>query len=156
MSRVLGIDYSTKAIDLVFLDESSDAARWHSIPLARGTAGIRQIRHAYSWARELEEVYLVAIEDPMSVGRSAAKVLGRVDGAILSSIPERISSDQVWRLRPDEWRMACGLAGNCPKSDVAGWALERFPIISLWPQDAVDALAMAWAARDINAKAIAA
>lgn len=156
MSYVLGIDYSTKAIDLVFLDESAEACRWHSIPLARGIAGIRQVRHAYAWARELEDVYLVAIEDPYSAGRTAAKTLGRVDGAILSSLPSRIASEHVWRLRPDEWRMACGLPGNAPKRDVAEWAKRFGSQVELWPQDAVDALAMAYAAREINARAVAA
>lgn len=157
MSTVCGCDFSTKAIDLVYLDESTDLARWHSLPLERGIAGTRQIRHAYAWARELEDAYLVAIEDPFSAGRTAAKQLGRVCGAILASLPVSVPDEHVWLLRPDEWRMACGLAGNASKADVAAWARERFgEQVAIYSQDAVDALCVAYAAREINARAVAA
>ena len=150
MSAVLGIDYSTKAVDLVFLDENEDSARWHSIPLERGFDGIRKIRHAYAWQRELEDVYLVVLEDPMSAGRTAAKQLGRVSGAIGTCLPVETV---CWLLRPDEWRMACGLPGNGSKAQVASWAASRFDC-EMWSQDALDALAMAWAGREMIRRAV--
>ena len=155
---MLGVDFSSRAVDLVYLDESTDCARWHSIPLERGVAGTRQIRSAYAWAAELESVYLVAIEDPFSAGRTAAKQLGRVCGAIIASLPPSVPDEHVWLMRPDEWRMACGMAGNATKAQVAVWARERFAIdgLDMWPQDAIDALCVAYAAREINAKAVAA
>lgn len=157
MPSVLGCDYSTKAVDLVFLDEDTDAARWHSLPLPKGIAGLRHIRHSYAWAAELEDVYLVAIEDPFSAGRTAAKKLGRVCGAIVASLPSSVPDELIWWLRPDEWRMAIGLPGNGSKAQVAEWARERFAEqVELYSQDAVDALAMAVAAREINARAVAA
>lgn len=158
MSSVLGIDYSTRAIDLVYLDESTDAARWHRIPLEKGIAGIRQIRGGYAWAAELEDVYLVAIEDPMSVGMTQAKVLGRICGAVTAALPR---SHEVWLMRPDEWRMACGMKGNASKAAVYEFAIlmgqeggseDWFRL----PQDACDAFCIAYAARSINAKAVAA
>lgn len=156
MSSVLGIDYSTKAIDLVYLDETSDAARWHRIPLETGIAGIRKMRHAYAWAAELEDVYLVAVEDPMSVSMTSAKKLGRVCGAVMACIPQSL---EVWLMRPDEWRMACGMAGNASKAAVMEFALLMGQEAGTedWfrlPQDACDAYCMAYAAREINAKAI--
>jgi hypothetical protein len=151
MSRVCGIDLSTRSVDLVFLHETENAARWHSIPLERGIAGVRSIRRAYSWQAELEDVYLVAIEDPFSAGRTQAKQLGRVAGAILSSIPANL---EVWMMRPDEWRMACGMAGNASKRAVADWVRERMPEVEMWSQDAADAYCIAYAAREINARAV--
>ena len=155
MPSVLGIDYSSRAVDLVFLDESTDTARWHSIPLERGVAGARSVRQKYAWGSALDDVYLVAVEDPMSAGLTVAKQLGRVCGAILSSLPWTLSDDLVWMLQPSEWKLACGLSGNASKQDVARWALERFDC-GMWSQDALDAVCMAHAARDINARALAA
>lgn len=63
MSRTLGIDCSTKAVDLVFLDEDSQTARWHSIPLPKGIAGLRTIRWTYSWAAELEREGYIAVTE---------------------------------------------------------------------------------------------
>jgi hypothetical protein len=104
-------------------------------------------------------VYLVAIEDPFSAGRTAAKQLGRIAGAILASLPASVPDDLVWTLRPDEWRLANGLSGNAPKSMVASWARERFmdlDWLDMASQDALDALAIASAAREMNARAVAA
>jgi Holliday junction resolvasome RuvABC endonuclease subunit len=158
MPSVLGIDARTRSVDLVFLDENVDAARWHSLPLEKGIAGLRQIRRTYAWAEKLEDVYLVAIEDPFSAGKTQAKQLGRVCGAIVASLPTSIDNDAVWWMRPDEWRMACGLAGNASKADAAEWARATFPggDIGIYSQDAIDALGVAYAARAINARAIAA
>jgi Holliday junction resolvasome RuvABC endonuclease subunit len=153
--RTLGIDYSSRAVDLCFLDADTLDAHWHSLPLERGIAGLRQIRYAYSWASELEDVYLVAIEDPMSAGRTSAKQLGRVCGAIVAALPRSVPTEHVWTLRPDEWRMAIGLPGNGSKAQVAAWAHDMFGVqVELYSQDAVDALAMAFAAREINARAL--
>lgn len=165
MSSVLGIDYSTRGIDLVYLDESTDAARWHHIPLSKGIAGLRQIRHTYAWGAELEDVYLVAIEDAFSAGRAQAKHLGRVAGAVVASLPLSIADEHVWVMRPDEWRMACGMKGSAGKDEVMRWAHENLGArgwlidaadLLTWGQDACDAYCIAYAAREINAKAVAA
>lgn len=160
MRRVLGIDYSSRSVDLVYLDETTDAARWHSIPLPLGVvAGARAVREEYAWSANLEEVYLIAIEDAYSAGRVTAKGLGRVCGAILASLPSTFPREHVWIMRPDEWKLTCGLSGKARKLQVAEWARERFAAIDgieLWSQDALDALCIAYAAREINAKAVAA
>ena len=157
--NVLGIDFASAAIDLVYLDENEDVARWHRIPLEAGWTSSRKIRHAYAWRSELEGagVYLVALEQPMGQERNTIAALSRIQGAILGALP--LSLD-VWLLPPAEWKLGIGMKGNASTQkgkpgagELVEWALDHGAGVG-WPIDACAALAMAYTAREINAKAI--
>lgn len=156
--NVLGIDFSSSAIDLVYLQEDADIARWHRIPLEPGWQGVRKIRHSYAWAGELEGagVYLVALEQPMSSFRNSIAALNRIQGGILCSLPLELD---VWLLAPGEWHAGIGLGRNVStqkdpgRAALVSWALPHGADES-WPVDACAALAMAHTARGINERAV--
>lgn len=159
MSAVLGIDFASAAIDLVFLDETEDVARWHRIPLEPGWTSSRMMRHKYAWGSELEHagVYLVALEQPMMQQRNSIAALSRIQGAILASLPPEVA---VWLLAPAEWKLGIGMKGNASTQlgkpgafALLGWALQHGAEQD-WPTDACAALAMAYTAREINQHAI--
>lgn len=158
MSAVLGCDFASAAIDLVYLDETEDRARWHRIPLEPGWQSARKMRHVYAWGSELADVYLAAIEQPLSMQRNSIAALNRVQGAILASLPLELD---VWLLAPREWKAGIGLKQNVStqpgKPGALGlrlWALKH-GADEEWPLDACAALAMAYTAREINQRAIA-
>lgn len=152
MSAVVGIDLSSRAIDLVHLDENHDEAAWLSVPLDAGNAWdrTRQIPERMPASSWWDTVYLCAIEKPFGPSRLAQSVLMRAQGAILAAIPQRI---QVWEVTPDEWKHHLGI----PRTEKPDWT--RFAVSlhdHTWPQDARDALGVALYARDTNAAALAA
>lgn len=159
-SHVLGIDFSTKALDLVFLSENTDEPRWVRVALS-GTWKAARDASQFDWARELEEagVYLLAIEQPYGAGQTSIAALHRVQGAILASLPLNFDDDQIWLMHPSEWKAAAGLKGNAStqkepgRSQLLQWACS-VGAGEDWPVDAAAALAMAWTAREINAEAI--
>ncbi|MDW8339736.1 MAG: hypothetical protein RMM28_11415, partial [Thermoleophilia bacterium] len=149
----------------------TDAARWHHLPLPAGAVrSARELRRAYAWAAETEDVYLIAIEDPYSPRYGTAKRLATVAGAILASIPDAFADELIWLLRPDEWRLACGLPGNASKEHArlfceskrlaaaqrrAGGPVSAGAVqVGDWPQDACDAFCLAWAAREMNRRGL--
>lgn len=150
MSSVVGIDFSSFAIDLVKLDETEDAASWTHVKLDGGGAWDRT-RHLplfmpkASW---WDDVYLCAIEAPMGF---KSQVLYRVQGALLSTIPQAV---WTWEVRLHEWKGALGL------KPAAKPAWSHFPGMQLdangneWAQDVLDALGVAKYARDTNQKAL--
>lgn len=160
---VVGADLSTFAIDLVRLDYDTDRAEWtrHTLPdkpkdkdwkaWERIQAGRTLPLGGTYW----DDVVCVGIEQPAGQGDSP-RLISIVLGLLLAHIPERIP---VMKFEPKEWRKACGLPGNCSKSDVNDfvasflyqegiWEFEE-PSTE-WPQDACDAYAIAYAARAIN------
>lgn len=160
MSAVLGIDLSSKALDLCLLDEDDAGARWDRLPipfthskveLGRAVADAMPGRSWY----EHHGVYLIALEEPMGQNRQAIAALYTVLGAVAANLPHDIPR---WTLRPAEWKLAIGLSGNAATSkgneQLRSWALE-YGADSEWPTDAQVALAVAWTAREINAKAVA-
>ena len=149
---VVGIDLSSRAVDLVRLDENNDEAEWVSVPLVGQNAWdrTRTIPSAMPAASWWSETYLVAIEQPFGPSRLAQSVLMRAQGAILASIPDRIT---VWEVRPEVWKKHVGVAPR----DKPSWS--AFPpsfFDDYWPQDARDALGVALYARGTNAAGIAA
>lgn len=157
MSAVLGIDLSTKAVELVLLDETDNRASWDHLELegADALARLRDLpRRMPRWASRWYEdagVYLVAIEAPYGRGQGGTEAkLNHVLGAIVACIPPAIP---IWLVAPHEYRAHLELAGNAPKELVRQAVLElgAYPD---WTQDACDALAVAHYARDINHRGI--
>ena len=157
MSSVLGIDLSSKAVDLVKLDETTNQATWRRVELEGKTAfeRLRSISYRMPFRAYLDDVYLIAIEAPMSRGQPGTLAkLSRVFGAVLMWIP---SGFEVWEVSPVAWRKELGLPGNASKEEAA-FAVDdlRGPGTPDWPQDALDAYAVAYYAREQNRRGIAA
>lgn len=170
MSSYVGVDLSTRAVDLVKLDEDTDRAEWVRVPLV-GKDAVERARSyrtkspgdwigepgSLKWTRRIpiewwDDVLVVAIEDP--AGRGDMRKLARVQGVVLATIPARIP---VWLFQPGEWRKLCGMSGNASKYDVASWVYgtilhrgDASPDRTTWPQDARDACAIAYACRALN------
>jgi hypothetical protein len=147
---IAGIDYSTRAVDVVLLDEDSDAATWHRFPLegsdaferARSVRDVLYMPGSEWW----DEVLAIGIEDPRGFNAGA---LYRVQGAILACLPTRVLV-QPWI--PGQWRKAVGLPGNASKDAVAEWATWKGGLGAkavFWPQDACDAYCIALATRSV-------
>jgi len=163
---VVGCDLSSKAIDLVKLDEASNRASWVRCELAGADAWERTLSirealwladgHAGSW---WDDVYLVAIEKPVN---DQQRVLGRVQGAILASLPAALRHPHCcWEVHPSTWKAGLGLKGKPTWTDIERLSGTPFPIhgSDFWAaddQNALDAYALALWARDENAKAVAA
>ena len=159
LSTVLGIDLSSRAVDLVKLDETTNAATWQPLYL-EGASAFERLRdvHDYMRAVAFDDVYLVAIEAPMSRGQPGTLAkLSRVFGAVVACIPREL---EVWEVAPAAWRKELGLPGNASKDECAE-AVEILGRIYLstglrWSQDALDAYAVAYYAREVNARGVAA
>lgn len=163
---ICGIDFSTRAVDVVLLDEDTDAATWHRFELlgndafdrARNVEGNIPGRTDPLW----DEVVAIGIEDPRGYGAGS---LYRVQGAILASLPAWLL---VHPLIPSQWRKTVGLPGNASKdmirafTGIKRWHADpRFipssvttttdyeAVIPAWPQDAHDAYCIALATRTL-------
>jgi len=160
--NTLGIDLSSKAIDLVLLDENRNASTWTRIDLEGATAFERARDVAAKMPQpgwyEAHGVYLVAIERPFSASRN--DVVRLVEGCVLAEIPHGLD---VWEIAPQTWKAHIGFRGRGKPTR------DAFPGILLTsrtyyggllvldpPQDALDALGVALTARDQNAALIAA
>lgn len=153
--NTLGIDLSSKAIDLVLLDENENRASWTRLTLEGETAfdrarDVAQKMPQPGWY-EAHGVYLVAIERPfVSHGQDVIRL---VQGCVLAEIPREL---QVWEVSVSQWKKPLGI----PVREKPHWS--DFPVefvhssIDGWRQDALDALGVALYARDLNAQAIAA
>lgn len=151
MSAVAGIDYSTRFVDVVLLDEDTGTPDWHRFPLAGlGDAfdRARLVREAMPPRRWWEDygVIAVGIEDPRGY---AAGHLYRIQGGILQCLPRDLLV-QPWI--PSAWRSKIGLPGNASKALIADhvrrMAVMRRFAANDWPQDACDAYCIARATRD--------
>lgn len=169
MASVVGVDLSTRALDLVKLDESSNRAEWVRCELegknawertlkvrraivsgvpSRGHGKGMRYRVESSW---WDDVYLVAIEAPYGHG---SDLLNRVVGAVAASLPARLRvPERCWIVRPDEWKRGLGFSGKPGYKDVGLLSDAEF-----WndDQNARDAYCLALWARDENAKGVAA
>lgn len=152
MSRILGIDYSTRAIDVVLIDENdAEPPRWYRVILD-GADAFERTRElsrplAYHLGLDLDDTLAVGIEDP--AGNHGVRALARVQGAILARLPRGVL---VVPLAPSQWRKTVGLPGNASKKAVMAWAdahrAERATRAwELWNSDACDAYAIAVATR---------
>lgn len=148
---IAGIDYSSRAVDIVLLDEDTDAATWHRFELL-GNDAFERARHVEGnipgrTSEIWDEVVAIGIEDPRGYGSGS---LYRVQGAILASLPAYLL---VHPWIPSAWRKAVGLPGNASKDDVALWVTHHrygYSAVRLdgdWPQDACDAYCIALATR---------
>ena len=158
--RVVGIDLSSHAIDLVAISENANLAEWTRVNLNGHDAWqrTRTVRQTMPPATFWDDVYLAAIERPFGASRRGQAVLMRVEGAILASIPAQV---EVWEVQPQTWKAALGYTGRGKPG------LLDFPPFDLdahnggeWEggvigQDALDALGVALYARNLNAAGIA-
>lgn len=148
MSCVVGIDLSSRFIDLVSLDENADYASWLRVELEGDTAWDR-IRSIADWMPSSswwDNIYLVAIERPFSQSRN--DVVRLAEGAVVASIPSRV---ETWEVAPQTWKAALGIRKGKPD-----WS--HFPTSFArenWASDALDALGVALWARNTNAALVA-
>lgn len=155
MSAVLGIDVSSFAIDMVLLDENTNQTVWDHIPLEGATAfdRLRDVPRRmprWSW---YDDIYLAAIEAPMGRGEGGTQAkLNHVFGAVVACLPRGLQT--VWQVAPHEWRKELGLPGNAVKQVCAARAVELGAYPDWADQNAYDAWAVAWYARQVNARAI--
>lgn len=151
--NVAGIDYSTRAVDVVLVPyDGADKPSWHRFPLTgadafdrtRSVADVMPGRGSAWW----DDVLAVGIEHPG--GHHGTRDMLRLQGAILSCLPARVLVEP-WP--PSKWRKAVGLAGNAPKpqSRERAWKDDpRFTGLTDWdgpPLDACDAYCIALATR---------
>lgn len=148
--NTLGIDLSSKAIDLVLLDENDDVATCKQITLAGMTAFARllavdALMPQPGWYIS-NGVYLIAVEMPESRRVVSLRAQLPVFGAVVAALPDDLP---IWCLSPADWKRPMGLGNAKPTPD-------SFPTFDVadWSQDSLDALAVAKFARDTNAKAI--
>jgi hypothetical protein len=148
---VVGIDLSSRAVDIVRLSENEDTSDWISIPLSGATAWdrTRDIAKQMPAGTWWDDVYLCAIEKPFGPSRLAQSVLMRAQGAILGAVPHRV---EAWEVTPGEWKRHIGI----PLSAKPSWG-DFAPSLfdELWSQDARDALGVALYARAVNSAGIA-
>lgn len=147
---VVGIDVSSRAIDLVRLNENHDEAEWLSVPLTGHAAWdrVRLIADRMPPAGWWADVYLCAIERPFA--RARQDVVRLAQGAALACIPTRV---ETWEVTPATWKQHLGLK----QTEKPSWS--AFPssfFDEYWDQNARDALGVALYARDVNAAGIAA
>ena len=147
---VAGIDFSTHAVDVVLLpwEEDTDGARWIHVEL-RGTGAREEMRWFYACLRvpsglseriEWRQVAMCAIEKP--VGPGSRRLLPLM-GAIAHAVPPASAPAPI---PPQQWKLLFCDDGRASKEDVADRARSLdFP--ADWPQDAYDALGVAWAWR---------
>jgi hypothetical protein len=156
MSFVVGCDVSTKAVDLVRIDETTQACAWNRIEL-RGTTALERLRDlphrmpkpASGW---WDDCYLAAFEAPMGRGQAGTIAkLSRVLGAVIAHIPTRI---ELWEVTPQDWRRALELPGNAPKDVCAARCVQLGAYAEWEQQDAYDAYAVAFFARQVNQRGI--
>ena len=152
---IAGVDFSSRAVDIVRLDEDSDRAEWHRFLLAGDGAfdRTRSVRAAMPGSSFWDDVLAVGIEEPC--GHGAGRLM-RVQGAILACVP---AHKLVHPLMPSAWRKAVGLPGNASKEVVSEWAGPKLrptvgPLLGI-PFDATDAYCIALATRSLIQKAAA-
>ena len=163
--RVIGVDFSVEAIDIVALPwDGEDLIRssWRRIELpdkrTRGRGGIAaclRMRELVITAVDWGESRLIYVEDPMSVSIGTAKTLGRVGGAFIASLPYITRANaQVNVIDPQEWKRVLTGDAKAGKDKVRRY-VEALGFLRLGAgQDAFDAAGIAWAARQENRAAI--
>jgi hypothetical protein len=155
VSAVLGIDLSSHFVDLVLLDEDSTAAEWTRLTLEGGSSFDRcryvaRVMPSRSWLEDAG-VYLAAIVKPMCASFVSAAAQFPVFGAVAVSLP---ASLVVWSFTPAEWKreLRVHLARKPTADEIAAVVGD---VAHTWPQDALDACGVAYAARELNARAAA-
>lgn len=146
----VGIDLSTRAIDLVAIDENTARAQWSRIHLEGdgAFARCRQIAASMPLASYWDDVYLVAIERPFI--RRGQDIVRLAQGAVLAGIPVHVP---VWEVSVSQWKHHAGIPTRAKpaRSTFPGVTFNR-PVEH---QDTYDALGVALYARDLNAAGVA-
>lgn len=167
---ILGLDFDVRAIHLALLDDYTDRARYVPVAIAdkRGSfEAARNVRQATAALppdllyalREL--VWLAAVEKPFSQSRGTAHTYGLLTGAILPLIPRHVP---LLPLVPNErvagWKANSVGKTNASKPEIALWATGKLAragcSMAGWTQDGLDAYSIAYAARALNQRGIAA
>lgn len=172
---ILGLDFDTRAVHAVLLDDDSNAARYVPVPFVEHKPPFefddaRNVRAALNKAirrpvvdrhvegRGLdgwESIWLVGIEKPYSQNKDSSWKYGLVVGQILSCIPRAVP---VLDIAPQEWKRETVGKPSAGKYAVARWAKDELIEVDVdltgWPQDAYDAYSIARAARSLNERAI--
>ena len=145
----VGIDISTKAIDIVALDENHDKAIWWRLFLDGPDAftRCRQIP-TIDFVHVFDNAYLVAIERPFV--RRGQDVIRLAQGVLLGRIPSTLP---VWEVSPSQWKNHAKIPMR-QKPDARTFAVEW--ALPVEYQDTYDAVGVAMYARDTNARGIAA
>lgn len=155
MSYVVGCDFDTRAIHLVYLDENGEEPPRYEYWALRGadaftrTRDVRTVMHLC--VGTLDDVIAFGIEHP--AGTHGSQVLMRVQGAILACLRSNLL---VKDWPPGKWRKAVGLPGNASKAAVKAWVdswvlVMETPgtgglrLVKGFPQDACDAYCIALA-----------
>jgi Holliday junction resolvasome RuvABC endonuclease subunit len=155
MPAVLGIDVSSRQIDMVYLDETTDEATWASFTLMGATAfdrlrDVAQVMPSRAWY-EQRGIYLAAIETPKTRFMPSAAAIFPVYGAVIAQIPRSL---ELWDIHPTAWRAGIGVPGNASKGVCAAAVHQLHIEAHYWSQDACDAYAVAYTARNTNQKGI--
>jgi hypothetical protein len=160
--KVVGIDFSSNAIDFVSIDDDNGQVEWSRYNLygndafdrTRKVGAVLPKRGSTFW----DDVIAVGIEHPAGPPVTVLAPM-RVQGAVLSMLP---SATLVRPWPPSAWRKAVGLKGNSSKKDVWKFVSTEFRVgywgyrgsyfyqsatAFLWPQDAADAYCIALATR---------
>jgi len=146
---IAGIDFSTKAIDIVLVDEDQPdrCLNWLHIDLTGALKGepagdawerTRRVWSAMPRGGFWDEAVAIGIEEPR--GHHGVEPLFRIQGAITACIPRTVLL-QPWN--PASWRRLNGLAGNATKLVVRNFVIQQGVWLPNWSQDACDAYCIA-------------
>ena len=161
MAAIVGIDFSTRAVDFVVLDETTGEARHarrglHGRDALERTRTIRDVMPARGWW--LDHVCAVAIEEPFARGQGGGYTLQLALGAILACLPARL---ELRLIRADDWRRECGLPMRGERADLKAAAVTYarghapFPILDDNMADAYCIALAAWRILDREAQSAA-
>lgn len=150
---VCGIDSSSRAVDLVLLDDDN-RAEWHRITLEGETPFLRarDLRQKLPRGTFWDDVSLVGLEQTYSGSYSAATALALIRGAIGALLPAELT---VLETRPNEWQKVFTRVTKLPAKSKERKALIRARCAELGfeapdlAQDALDAYGVAWAVREL-------
>lgn len=148
---VAGLDFSTKALDVVLLDDDTESWIWKTFPIHGRTPfdraqDIRFTLPTTTWWEE-RNVRLIAVEEPRGHQNAVTQLaLGSLYGAIVARLPRSIPACAY---TPSEWKRPFTGNGNAPKELVRRCALEH-GLPDDMPQDAYDAYGIAWTARALE------
>lgn len=171
--RVCGIDYSTRAIDVVTLNydagEWGNEASWRHIDLSSPTkqdeftADLR-VRNRLRAMVDWDEVRLIYVEKPpVGINPDTLWKLSAIAGAIRSSVPSYIRAEGslLWS-NPSSWRSTFGvdLTGRPRSQEIKRRVRKRAVQLGFdpgpdAPMDAFEAFGIAWAGRRQNEQDIA-
>lgn len=169
MSAVVGIDLSSFCVDIVKLDETSNAAEWTRCPLEGGALAwerLLRLPEAMPPASYWDDVYLIAIEAPHGRGEAGTQAkLNQVAGAVTASLPARLRvPERCWLVAPHEWKNGLKLKAKPTGEDVerllpdhaisaATPSLIPLPSDAGW-QNGLDAICLALWTRTVNQQAV--